>query len=179
MAEAALFALAALAATYSSTYKAPACTAAGASCDSGTLLTGRGSAGPEVNKPNTLSSSCADGASGTYHSDESNDRLKVSTTDGSNLAAGKTVTISATVWSYSSTADKLDLYYAANAASPTWTLIGTYSPSTTGASTISATYTLPSGGTQAIRANFRYNGSASVCSSGSYDDRDDLVFSVQ
>ena len=45
--------------------------------------------------------------------------------------------------------------------------------------TISTTYTLPTGSIQAIRANFRYQGTASSCSSGGYDDHDDLVFAVQ
>ena len=49
---------------------------------------------------------------------ESNDRIVVSTTDGSTLAAGKQVKVSATVWAYSSfTSDHLDLYYTANANS--------------------------------------------------------------
>ncbi|MET0404559.1 MAG: M20/M25/M40 family metallo-hydrolase [Cystobacter sp.] len=167
------------AATYNATYKVPSCTTAGKGCDSGTLLNGRGNAGPEVNKPNTLNSTCTDGTSGTYRSDESSERIVVSTTDGSNLAAGKTVKVDTTVYAYSTTSDKLDLYYSASATSPSWTLIGTYSPSGTGTTTISATYTLPAGGVQAIRANFRYQGSASSCSSGGYDDHDDLVFTVQ
>ena len=53
---------------------------------------GRAGLGPEPNQPNTIADSCADGTSGTFHSDESNDRIKVSTTDGSNFAPGKTVT---------------------------------------------------------------------------------------
>jgi len=32
---------------------------------------------------------------------------------------------------------------------------------------------------QAVRANFRYEGSAAVCTTGSYDDHDDLIFAVQ
>ncbi|MDY7224882.1 M20/M25/M40 family metallo-hydrolase [Hyalangium rubrum] len=166
-------------ATFDTTLKAPKCATVSAGCDSGTLLTGRAALGPEVNKPNTIGATCADGTSGTYHSDESNDRLKVSTTSGGNLAAGQQVTVEATVWAYSTTSDKLDLYYAANANSPVWTLIGTFSPSGTGARTISATYTLPTGSLQAIRANFRYQGSASSCSTGAYDDHDDLIFAVQ
>ena len=59
------------------------------------------SGGSEPNQPNTINSSCADGTSGTFHSDESNDRLAIATTDGSTLAAGKTVKVSATVWAYS------------------------------------------------------------------------------
>ena len=48
----------------------------------------------------------------------------------------------------------------------------------TGAGTLSATYTLPTGTLQAVRARFRYNGTAAACGTGSYDDHDDLVFAV-
>jgi len=170
-------------ATYSSTFKAPACGSVGSGCDSGpSLLLGRDtlSGGSEPNQPNTINNSCADGTSGTFHSDESNDRLVVQTTDGSNMAPGKTIKVSATVWAYSSfTSDHLDLYYAANASSPSWVLIGTITPTAAGAQTLSANYTLPSGGSnQAVRAQFRYLGSASSCTTGSYNDHDDLVFAV-
>jgi len=171
-------------ATYNSTLKAPACSGVGAGCDSGpSLLLGRDtmSGGAEPNQPNTINSSCADGTSGTFHSDESNDRLVVQTTDGSTLAPGKTVKVSATVWAWSGfTSDHLDLYYAANASSPSWVLIGTINPTVAGAQTLSANYTLPSGGaSQAVRANFRYQGSAAACGTNSgYDDHDDLVFAV-
>jgi len=170
-------------ATYDSTLKAPKCGLVGSSCDTGTtLVLGRDtlSGGAEPNQPNTINSSCADGTSGTFHSDESNDRIVIATTDGSNLAPGKTVTVTATVWAYSSaSSDALDLYYAANANSPTWTFIKTIVPPAAGAQALSATYTLPSGGSlQAVRANFRYTGSASSCSTGAYDDHDDLVFAV-
>jgi leucyl aminopeptidase len=166
-------------ATFDATLKAPKCATTGSGCDSGTLLNGRAGLGPEVNKPNTINASCADGIGGAYHTDESNDRLKVSTTDGTKLAPGKSVRIDATVWAYSTTADKLDLYYAANANSPTWTFLTTLAPTATGARTLSATYTLPSGTLQAVRARFRYQGTAGACGTGSYDDHDDLIFAVQ
>ena len=170
-------------AAYDSTLKALKCGTLGSACDSGpSLLLGRDtlSGGAEPNQPNTINSSCADGTSGTFHSDESNDRLVVATTDGTNFAPGKTIKVSATVWAYSGfTSDHLDLYYAANASSPTWVLIATIVPPAAGAQTLSASYTLPNGGTlQAVRANFRYQGSASSCSTGAYDDHDDLVFTV-
>ena len=169
-------------AVFDSTLKAPKCVNVGSGCDSGpSLLLGRDtlSGGAEPNQPNTINNSCSDGTSGTFHSDESNDRLVVTTTDGSALAAGKTVKVSATVWAYSSfTSDHLDLYYAANANSPTWVLIATITPAAAGAQTLSANYTLPSGSLQAVRANFRYLGSASSCSTGAYDDHDDLIFAV-
>jgi hypothetical protein len=165
-------------AVYDATRKAPTCGTSGSTCDSGTLLDGRASMGPERNAPNTINSACADGTSGTYHSDESLDRLKVTTLDGTPLAPGKTVRIEATVWAYSSyTADKLDLYYTGNAASPSWLFITTLSPTVSGKQTLTTTYTLPSGPVQAVRGLFRYGGSATgPCVSGSYNDHDDLVF---
>jgi leucyl aminopeptidase len=84
------------------------------------------------------------------------------------------------VWAWTTpSSDHLDLYYAANASSPTWTLIATLTPTAAGAQTLSATYTLPSGSLQAVRANFRYQSSAGACVAGSYTDHDDLVFAVQ
>jgi len=167
-------------AVYDATIKAPKCGTVGISCDSVALLNGRATLGPEPNQPNTVNVSCADGTSGTYHSDESNDRIKVSTTDGSALAAGKTVRIDATVFAWSTpSADHLDLYYAANANSPTWVFIATITPTAAGTQTLSATYTLPAGSLQAVRANFRYQSSAGSCVAASYTDHDDLVFAVQ
>jgi hypothetical protein len=167
-------------AVFDSALQAPRCSTVGPSCDTGpSLVLGRASLGPEPNQPNTIADSCADGTSGTFHSDESNDRIVVSTTDGTGFAPGKTVRIDATVWAWSTpSADGLDLYYAANATSPSWTFIATLTPTVAGAQTLSATYTLPSGALQAVRAQFRYQGTASACTSGAYNDRDDLVFAV-
>lgn len=170
-----------LTATYSTTYLTPACPAGGKSCDTGaTLINGRGTmtSGNETNRPNTIASSCADGNSGTYHVDESIDRLKVATNDGTAFASGKAITITFTVYCYSS-ADKLDVYRTATAATPSWTLVGTQSCTAAGVRTFTATYTLPAGANQAVRGQFRYNGTAGTCTSGSYNDRDDLVFGVQ
>jgi hypothetical protein len=166
-------------ALYDATLRAPRCNGASAACDSGSLLVGRGSRGPEPNAPNTLAGSCADGAYGTFHVDESNDRIRVSTLDGTGLAAGKTVRIEATVWAYSAFAsDKLDLYYAADAAAPVWTYLVTLTPTRAGASTLAMTYALPAGTLQAVRARFRYGGSPAACGAGAFDDHDDLVFEV-
>ncbi|MDY7230117.1 S8 family serine peptidase [Hyalangium rubrum] len=166
-------------AVYDATLKAPKCGTVGALCSTGTLVKGRGGLGPEVNAPNTINNSCADGTSGSYQSDESLEALKVSTSDGSDFAPGKSVTIEAKVWAYSGfTSDFLDLYYAADANNPSWTFIGTLQPTAGGLQTLTATYTLPSGNLQAIRGAFRYNGTAGSCGTGGYDDRDDLVFAV-
>jgi extracellular elastinolytic metalloproteinase len=167
-------------AVFDATLQAPRCSTVGSSCDSGTaLLLGRDGRGPEPNQPNTINDSCADGTSGVFHTDESNDRLVVSTTDGTNFAAGKTVRIDATVWAWTTpSADRLDLYFAANANSPTWTFLATLTPTVAGSQVLSATYTLPAGALQAVRAQFRYQGAASACTAGGFNDRDDLIFAV-
>jgi leucyl aminopeptidase len=169
-----------LQAAYDATRRAPTCAGNGSGCDSGNLLTGRGTVGPEGNAPNTVNSSCADGLSGTFHRDESVDGLKVTTLDGKPMRSGVTVKIEALVWAYSSfSSDSLDLYAADDIASLNWRFIGTLSPTAAGAQTLSTTYTLGAGPVQAIRARIRYRGTASSCGNGSYDDVDDLVFAVQ
>jgi len=167
-------------AVYDAALGAPKCAVPGSECDSTTLLDSRSaSLSPaEPNQPNTLDG-CTDGTSGTYHSDESNDRIVVRTLDGLDFAEGATVEVEATVWAWNTgSADTLDLYYAADANSPSWTLITSIVPSSGGANTLTAQYTLPAGSMQAVRAIFRYQGSPSSCGSGSYDDTDDLVFAV-
>jgi len=137
------------------------------------------SGGVEVNHPNTINSTCVDGNSGTFHSDESNDRIVVASTNGGSLTHGNTATVSATIWAWTTpSSDHLDLYFAANANSPSWVLIGTITPTVAGAQTISRTFTLPTGSLQAVRAQFRYLGSASSCTAGSFNDHDDLIFAV-
>jgi subtilisin family serine protease len=156
----------------------PSCEDAAAVCDSGVLLTGRGPLGPEPNYPNALGGACTDGQSGTYGADESIDRLRVFTLDGTSLAAGKQVTIEATVRVYSATDDTLDIYGAANAASPGWTRLASLKAGGIGLQTLRLNYTLPAGGRQAVRGVFRYGGSAAICPSGEFDDVDDLVFTT-
>jgi hypothetical protein len=169
-------------AVYDVTLKVPRC-GVGAACDSGTLLNGRDSmsGGPEPNQPNTLFNSCSDGSAGTYHNDESIERIRVFTPDGTPLAAGKTVKIEVTVWAWSiPTVDSLDLYYTARAEAPSWTHLTTLVPQVAGRQVLSTTYVLPAGsGLQAARANFRFGGSVSPCSPGNYNDHDDLAFTVE
>jgi hypothetical protein len=169
-------------ATYDATLKAPKCAVAGIVCDAGNLLLGRDtmSGGAEPNQPNTILNSCPDGTQGVFHTDESNDGLRVSTVDGTALSPGKTARIEATVWAFSPGSDFLDLYSAPDATNPVWTLVATLTPPTTGTQTLSATYVLPAGNLQAVRAAFRFGGSVSACTAGTdtFDDRDDLIFAV-
>jgi len=166
-------------ASYDAALKAPRCTEPGAYCDTGTLVKGRGTVGPEQNAPNTINGSCADGSSGSYQGDESLERIRLSTVDGSPLAAGKAVRVDVTVWAWSTgSSDSLDLYYTGNANNPSWTFLATLKPAAGGSQVLTTTYTLPAGNLQAVRGNFRYGGAVGSCSTGSYDDRDDLVFPV-
>lgn len=171
-----------LAAAYNATTKAPGC-AAGCGCDTGTaLVNGRGTmtSGNETNRPNTLGATCVDGNSGTYHTDESVDRMVITTVDQGNFTPGKSVKLDVTVWCYDTT-DRLDLYYTTNVTTPSWTALATNLACTaSGTKTFSQTFTLSSAATgqQAVRAQFRYGGTAGTCTSGSYNDRDDLVFTV-
>ncbi|MEM7349176.1 MAG: reprolysin-like metallopeptidase [Acidobacteriota bacterium] len=119
----------------------PACALVGSSCDSTTLLVGRDGNGPEPNQPNTLDG-CADGTSGSFQADESNDSLFVTTLDGSDMVEGATVRIDAEVWAWTTPAeDTLDLFFTADANNPSWTLITSITPTVVGQQTLSATYT--------------------------------------
>ncbi len=164
-------------ARYDSVLKVPACNTAAPLCTSGNLLKGRGPLGPEPNAPNTLGGSCVDGTSGTLYSDESVESVRVETQDASPLATGKVVVISVGVYAWG-TSDYLDIYHAPDVNNPVWTKLTTIQAPARGLQTMTATLTLPSGARQVIRASFRYGGTSSVCSSGGYDDRDDLVFTV-
>ncbi|MES2825618.1 MAG: Ig-like domain-containing protein [Pseudomonadota bacterium] len=167
-------------ASYDATLKAPKCSGDLNDCQTGTLLIGRGTLGPELNASNTLYSSCPDSNSGSFHGDESLDGIQITSVDGLGFAAGKTVTVKATVWAYSSySSDKLDIYYSPTVSSPSWRLITTITPTKAGTNVLQASFALTAGeAQQAIRAAFRYGGSATPCNTGSYNDRDDLVIPV-
>ena len=138
--------------------------------------------GNEPNRPNTADA-CNDGNSGSYHSDESIDRVTVRSVDGSDFKAGTVVSIDAQVFAWSTgSQDYAHFYYSTSATSLSWKFLGTKKPSSGGAQTISMQHTLPSGSfLQAVRVVFVYNtsgGAQNSCPGGSYDDVDDLVFAV-
>jgi extracellular elastinolytic metalloproteinase len=166
-------------AVFDSSLKAPKCTTVSNSCNSENLLLGRNGEGPESNQPNTINNSCVDGTSGSFHIDESIDRIIVSTADGSDFAPGKSVTIEVKIWAWESPSDdQLDLYFAADANNPSWTFIRSITPTVAEEQTLKSSYTLPQGPLQAVRANFRYRQNRSSCSNGNFDDHDDLIFAV-
>jgi hypothetical protein len=161
----------------------PVCGDLGSFCDSGALLDGRGPIIPgEPHDPNTLGTTCSDGAAGAYHVDESLDWLKVSSVDGLQLTAGKRARVEAQVWAYTGWSDDaLDLFYATATGDPSWVHFAPVKPPGPGAHTLVAEYTLPPSASQAVRGRFRYGGPAgSPCGGAAdlYDDVDDLVFKV-
>jgi hypothetical protein len=169
-------------AVYDSALGVPRCPVVFILCDSGlSLLAGKDhmAGGSEPNQPNTIHNSCADGTAGRFRVDESIDRLKVATTNGGLLKRGAVVQVSATVWVADPSQDALDFYYATDANNPHWVYISTVVPRVQGAQTLSAVYWLQAGNLQAVRASLRKGGTSSPCSTGSYDDHDDLVFAVQ
>ncbi len=166
-------------ATFDPARGVPACGVPLWVCDTGPLLAGRGPVGPERNAPNTIGGSCTDGAAGFFHLDESVEGIRIASLDGSPFTVGKGVEVQVKVWAYVDfTRDALDLYSAADAAKPSWRLLGTLVPADVGAGTLALRFTLSDGGVQALRAAFRYGGAAATCTEGLYDDRDDLVFAV-
>jgi hypothetical protein len=168
-------------ATYNPNFQAPSC-GSGCGCDTVSLVRGRGtmSGGFEQNNPNTINRSCADGNSGVYRSAESIEKLLLTTPDKGLIVPGKPVKLDVTVYCVNST-DKVDLYYTTNASNPSWTPLATSlaCSSTAGLKVFSHNFTVgAAAGQHAVRAQVRYGGLASTCTAGSYNERDDMIFTV-
>jgi subtilisin family serine protease len=157
----------------------PRCSTVGNLCDSFALVNGRGPLGPEPNAPNTLNDSCADTTAGTYHVEESVDRIRVVSTTGANFATNGTVRIEVGVWSYSPGSNSVLLYHAANATNPQWTYLGFKNVFAGDYGVYSWNLVLPQGSNQVVRAMIIRNGiSAGPCHNAQVRDADDLVFAV-
>jgi hypothetical protein len=167
--------------------KVPMCPLQVASCDTGSIISGRSNmkGGPEVNTSNTLRNSsgvsCVDGTEGLYYNDESLEGLKVATVDGTPLAPGKMVTVTAKVFVFDAASDFLDIFVADDTGFiSSWNLVSTVQATFNGPGGLSATFRLPTtgGAVQAVRAQWRYLSTADPCSEGFFNDRDDLAFAV-
>lgn len=166
---------------YDATFKTVRCTTLTEECNARSLLDGRGQAAFERYAPSTLGGSCPDGDGGDSSQGEWVRGVRVYTQDQKPLTEDREATLEVRVqlpWSLQT--NYVDLYATVTPANPTWTWIATRELTTGGgAQTVSVNYTVPRGsGTQAIRAAMRRGGTASPCTSGPYDDRDDLVFRV-
>ncbi len=135
-----------------------------------------------------LSVGASETSFGRAFQEESIERVVLRTEDGRALAPGGEVRVAVTVFSSSAYgADALELYHATAADAPAWRHVATLLPSHAGLEVLSTTYRLPPGALQAVRARFRYGGSAAPCGTvlangsvvtGLYDDHDDLGFAV-
>ncbi len=142
----------------------PICKRHGSSCDSLLLLDGRGkNLGPEHNQPNIRGNDCIDGGSGTYHQDESLDKIFIRSVDNNDMTEGSLVEVIATVWAWNNgDTDSADFYYASDALNPKWFYIDTVPAGGGGARELKVQYTLPEGDLQAVRVNFRYKVSVTL-----------------
>ena len=167
-------------ASFDKKLKAPKCALPGARCWTGGLVVGRGPLGPEPSAPNTIAASCPDGVSGFFHRDESVDVLAVRAVDPrSGLKEGGAVRIEAKVWAtVSYVTDKLDVYVAPNALSPSWKWVATLTPTRAGPQVLGVAHVLEPGALQAVRVQLRHAGTEQPCSTGEFDDHDDLAFAV-
>jgi len=165
---------------FDSNFGAPRCKTIATSCNTGSLVVGRGTMSTgESNYPNTIDS-CADGNRGVFHRDRSIDRIIVEASGSGALGAGNLAIITATIYS-TSTNNVGQFFFAADASNPVWNYIGSAQPSGTGVQIITMTYTLPRGAeNQAVRVQNLLSDTSSKdpCISGNYNDRDDLVFKV-
>jgi hypothetical protein len=173
-------------ASYDEELAVPKCRLEGSSCDTGDLVNGRGKIDPEPNYPNTLyGTNCADGSSGGA-SDESVDRIIISSESGGYMTASESALITAIVWCWADdyANDYVYFYYASDASNPVWNLIGPRQQCPGGGQqNLTASYTLPQGAIQAVRVSIRHMEDSSAntdgsCGLGPFDDNDDVAFIV-
>jgi len=170
-------------AVYDEDYTAPRCRLGTSPClVPESLINGRDNmvGGNEPNEPNTISTSpCPDGTSGDYHGDESLDSFSVIDLSGPKFSPGDTIKVEAVVYCFNTT-DRLTVFSAPDAGNPSWTHMGDTPCTLSGSTeTLEITFNLPAGdGNQVIRAAFTYGPSSTACVAGSYNDRDDVIISV-
>lgn len=174
-------------AAFSTALGVPECASVGSSCDTGSLLSGRGPVGPELNHPNTLGGTCVDGALGSYPGTMSLEQLKVFTLDGSPLNAGRRVRLKASFKKgYNYAGHMMEFFHAPDANAPVWTMIASILPrgSYREVAEEETDFVLPAGTQlQAIRGAYRFHrhDSDAQCepnANSGEDDYDDLVFAV-
>ncbi|HXR44957.1 MAG TPA: hypothetical protein VN759_09135, partial [Pseudolysinimonas sp.] len=165
-------------AVYNATRRAPTCGTVTNACDSFGLVDGRGPLGPEPNAPNAINGSCSDTTSGTYHVNDSIDRIRVVSTDGGPFTTNHPARVEVGVWAYNSNAS-VTLYHAPSAASPQWTKVGYKNIWATEYSTLTFDLTLTEGSQQAVRAVLVRGGiTGGACPTAEVRDIDDLVLAV-
>eukprot|EP00984_Skeletonema_dohrnii_P009091 scaffold3431_cov157-Skeletonema_dohrnii-CCMP3373.AAC.2 len=176
-------------ASYDAALGIPKCNSEGTSCDTGALLNGRGAVHPELNYPNTLdTTNCLDGISGGI-SDESVDRIVVRSESGGYMTEEESVRITATVncWADGWEEDYVYFYHASVQeadSSNNWNFIEKIPCPGAGLQTLTTSYTLPKGSEHVVRISIRYvdsndfTSNSGSCGIGSFDDNDDVAFTV-
>ena len=173
-------------ATYDDELGIPSCGLQGSLCDTGNLIIGRGDVFPEPNYPNSLNANCFDGRSGGP-TDESVDRIVVSSDSGGVLIEEENARITATVNCYadSYTNDYVYFFYTTlneNAGDLDWNFIERVQCTGGGEQILSTSYTLPIGLNHAVRVSIRHiddlTKNNDSCGVGQFDDNDDVAFIV-
>jgi len=159
---------------------APKCSAVETSCTTGALVKGKANNyEPNSSTSNTIDG-CTDGSAGSYHGDESVDKVTISSADGGPLQEGALATVNAKVWAWGSgSSDTVEFYHTNDVVNPTWEFFGSVVPPAGGAQTLSMNTLLTNSTMQAVRVRIRYSGSQGSCMNGSWDDQDDLAFAVE
>jgi len=168
----------ALQAHYDNVFMTPTCSGSLVSCDSGSLLEGRGLVGPardlnrEAHYPNTLFSGCADGNHGIYMEDESIERIQISSVDGLPMRADELVLVTVTAVCYESQ-DSVVVRLGQS-----FDFVASWNCSVAGVSTFEHVFRLSLvEGLDVVRAQIVEAGASSgACAVGDYSDNDDLVF---
>lgn len=167
-------------AEYNTSLGAPHCANVGFSCTSGPDLLKGKRTNLEPNNDNTIDG-CADGAAGSYGSDESIDRITISAVNGDQLQAGQLAKIEAYVHPYKDgSLDRADFYITDNPGLPNWSHIGQLAPTGSGfQNLVFPEFVLLPGSVQVLRVIFHYGGNIqNFCGAGIFDDTDDLIFEV-
>ena len=155
-----------------------------AECGAANALDGRATFRSE-SQPSTFGGSCPDGtvAASSYYPYPYVEAVLVETVGGEPLDAGRPVRATVSAWGEQAAGDAVDLYYATDATSPSWSWIGTtpfnYIPPSTPPSRSTGPSRAP---TRTAPTRYgpvgRRGGAAAPCTTGDHDDHDDVAFEV-
>ncbi len=169
-------------ATYDSGLGAPCCDSSSSPCvANSSLLKSRDeiTGTVEPNEPNTIDSECADGTTGTYEDDESNENITLTDLNSTKFGRGHTVNISA--WAYCYSDGSYVRFIYSNSTLPEWQIIDTQSCPSGGFHFFSQLFDLDNViRKHSVRVIADYTSESGVtCEDSAYADHDDLIFPVK
>ena len=175
-------------AVYSPSWTAPQCVTGIGPCNvTADLIQSRDTCTnfAEPNQPNTLSTSpCTEQGNCTFHSANSEviDTVIIRDPNGGAIQIGDTVQVETWFFVQDATRDEIDIFYANNANSPSWTLIRNETGGWGRTGSFKRIYSFKLTGTagnQAVRVQISRQGTSGACLSNiARSDRDDVVFAV-